>query len=153
MYGRAGRQPLKSVLAGVGSGPPLPRRLSTAFAPYRRLASMVMEYRAVGSSGADGGRTWVSASRADFLAAVDESLRRLGTDYIDLFQLHWPDPSTPIDEIPAALDLIVSQGKVRYLGHSTSRARQPVLGRTLDVNPLAGTQTGCVAVDAACACR
>jgi aryl-alcohol dehydrogenase-like predicted oxidoreductase len=67
---------------------------------------------------AEGGRPWVRASRADILAAVDESLRRLGTDYIDLFQLHWPDPATPIDEILAALDLIVSQGKVRNLGHS-----------------------------------
>ena len=64
------------------------------------------------------GRPWVRASRADILAAVDESLHRLGTDYIDLFQLHWPDPATPIDEILAALDLIVSQGKVRYLGRS-----------------------------------
>jgi 1-deoxyxylulose-5-phosphate synthase len=79
---------------------------------------MAMEYRAVGSSGADGGRPWVRASRADILAAVDESLRRLGTDYIDLLQLHWPDPATPIDEILAALGPVVSQGKVRYLGHS-----------------------------------
>jgi len=48
--------------------------------------------------------------------AVEDSLRRLGTDRIDLYQLHFPDPSVPIDETLAALDLLVRQGKVRAIG-------------------------------------
>ena len=50
--------------------------------------------------------------------AVEASLRRLGTDHIDLYQLHEPDPGTPIDETLAALDDLVRDGKVRYLGNS-----------------------------------
>jgi aryl-alcohol dehydrogenase-like predicted oxidoreductase len=49
---------------------------------------------------------------------VENSLRRLRTDYIDLYQLHSPDPVTPIEETIAALDELVSEGKVRYIGHS-----------------------------------
>jgi aryl-alcohol dehydrogenase-like predicted oxidoreductase len=50
--------------------------------------------------------------------AVEASLQRLGTDYIDLYQQHVPDPSTPIEETLQALDDLVDQGKVRYLGNS-----------------------------------
>src|SRR5271165_3836126 len=50
--------------------------------------------------------------------AVTESLRRLRTDYIDLYQLHTPDPVTPVEETIAALHELVAEGKVRYLGHS-----------------------------------
>ena len=57
-------------------------------------------------------------SRKHILAAIDESLRRLQTDYIDLYQVHAPDFDTPIDETLAALDDVVRQGKVRYLGCS-----------------------------------
>src|SRR4051812_42887890 len=55
-------------------------------------------------------------SRAHILDGVDESLRRLGTDYIDLYQIHGYDPVTPMDEICEALDSVVRAGKVRYLG-------------------------------------
>lgn len=61
--------------------------------------------------GARGGRRYIRA-------AVEHSLRRLGTDWIDLYQLHQSDPDTPIDETLAALDELVKDGKVRYLGHS-----------------------------------
>ncbi len=57
-------------------------------------------------------------SRKHILAAIDESLRRLQTDYIDLYQVHAPDLDTPIDETLAALDDVVRQGKVRYIGCS-----------------------------------
>ena len=50
--------------------------------------------------------------------AVEGSLRRLGTDYIDLYQTHWPDPNFPIEETLLALDRLVSQGKVRAVGCS-----------------------------------
>ena len=57
-------------------------------------------------------------SRKHILSAVDASLRRLQTDYIDLYQLHGYDPHTPIDETLGALDDLVRQGKVRYTGCS-----------------------------------
>ncbi len=61
--------------------------------------------------GARGGRRYLTR-------AVEASLRRLGTDHIDLYQLHSPDPATPIAETLAALDDLVRAGKVRYLGNS-----------------------------------
>jgi aryl-alcohol dehydrogenase-like predicted oxidoreductase len=57
-------------------------------------------------------------SRDNIMRAVEASLRRLGTDYIDLYQIHQPDLSTPIAETLRALDDLVRQGKVRYVGHS-----------------------------------
>jgi aryl-alcohol dehydrogenase (NADP+) len=63
-------------------------------------------------------------SRKHLMDAVDASLRRLGTDYIDLYQLHGPDPYTPIDETLRALDDLVTSGKVRYVGCSNFLAYQ-----------------------------
>ncbi|HEX6510489.1 MAG TPA: aldo/keto reductase, partial [Chloroflexota bacterium] len=57
-------------------------------------------------------------SREYILRAVEASLRRLQTDYIDLYQMHSPDPDTPIEETLSALDDLVHQGKVRYIGSS-----------------------------------
>jgi aryl-alcohol dehydrogenase-like predicted oxidoreductase len=57
-------------------------------------------------------------SRRYVMRAVEASLERLGTDYIDLYQMHAPDPDTPIDETLAALDDLVRAGKVRYIGCS-----------------------------------
>lgn len=61
-------------------------------------------------------------SRKHIMSAVEGSLRRLGTDYIDLYQLHGYDPDTPIDETLGALDDLVHQGKVRYVGASNTEA-------------------------------
>jgi aryl-alcohol dehydrogenase-like predicted oxidoreductase len=63
------------------------------------------------AAGAKGGRSYIKI-------AVERSLARLQTDYIDLYQLHTPDPVTPIEETLAALNDLVTEGKVRYLGHS-----------------------------------
>jgi aryl-alcohol dehydrogenase-like predicted oxidoreductase len=63
------------------------------------------------AAGAKGGRGYIRL-------AVENSLRRLRTDYIDLYQLHTPDPLTPVEETIAALDELVTAGKVRYIGHS-----------------------------------
>jgi aryl-alcohol dehydrogenase-like predicted oxidoreductase len=63
------------------------------------------------AAGAKGGRSYVRR-------AVEASLRRLRTDWIDLYQLHTPDPATPVEETLAALHELVQEGKVRYLGHS-----------------------------------
>jgi len=57
-------------------------------------------------------------SRKHIVEACDASLRRLKTDYIDLYQLHNQDPQTPLEETMAALDFLVQQGKVRYIGLS-----------------------------------
>jgi aryl-alcohol dehydrogenase-like predicted oxidoreductase len=64
------------------------------------------------------GPSMSGASRRYIMNAVEASLKRLGTDYIDLYQIHRPDPKTPIDETMRALDDLVKQGKVRYIGHS-----------------------------------
>ena len=58
------------------------------------------------------------ASRAAVMYAAEQSLRRLGTDYIDLYQIHRPDPKTPIEETLRAFDDLVRQGKVRHIGNS-----------------------------------
>ena len=58
------------------------------------------------------------ASRAYILSAIESSLRRLKTEWIDLYQLHRPDPNTPMDETLRALDDLLKQGKVRYIGCS-----------------------------------
>ena len=63
-------------------------------------------------------------SRKHIMAAVDASLRRLGTDYIDLYQIHRWDPETPIEETMEALHDVVRAGKVRYLGASSMFAWQ-----------------------------
>ena len=71
-------------------------------------------------------------SRKHILSAVEASLRRLQTDYIDLYQLHGYDRATPIDETLGALDDLVHQGKVRYIGCSNFLTYQLVraVGRT-----------------------
>ena len=76
-----------------------------------------------GSNGPDWG---VRGSRRYVRKAVEASLRRLGTDWIDLYQLHRPDPVTPIEETLAALDELVREGKVRYLGSSNFTGWQVV---------------------------
>ncbi|ACS30806.1 aldo/keto reductase [Micrococcus luteus] len=68
-----------------------------------------------GVAGDDGG---ARGSRRYIVRAVEDSLRRLGTDWIDLYQFHTPDPATPIQETLRALDDLVRSGKVRYVGHS-----------------------------------
>ncbi len=69
-------------------------------------------------AGANGVDHDARGSRRYIVRAVEASLRRLGTDWIDLYQFHTPDPATPIDETLRALDDLVRAGKVRYVGHS-----------------------------------
>ncbi|TCW16489.1 aryl-alcohol dehydrogenase-like predicted oxidoreductase [Raoultella sp. BIGb0138] len=68
------------------------------------------------------GRNDVGASRGHIMDAVDASLKRLQTDHIDLYQIHANDTITPIDETLRALDDLVTQGKVRYIGVSNWQA-------------------------------
>jgi aryl-alcohol dehydrogenase-like predicted oxidoreductase len=76
--------------------------------------------------GANGPDWGVRGSRRYIRLAVEASLRRLGTDWIDLYQLHTPDPSTPIEETLTALSELVTEGKVRYLGSSNLTGWQVV---------------------------
>lgn len=66
----------------------------------------------------DTGPNDIGSSRIHLLQAVDESLRRLGTDHIDLFQLHGFDATTPVEETLSALKDLVTAGKIRYIGCS-----------------------------------
>jgi aryl-alcohol dehydrogenase-like predicted oxidoreductase len=72
----------------------------------------------------DGEARLKGASRRYVMSAVEASLKRLRTDWIDLYQLHFPDPLTPIEETLRALDDLVRQGKVRYVGSSNLPAWQ-----------------------------
>ena len=66
-----------------------------------------------------GPAAWdAGSSRKHLLDAIDASLRRLNTDYVDLYQLHMDDPVTPIDEMVGAMDTIVRSGRARYIGVS-----------------------------------
>jgi 1-deoxyxylulose-5-phosphate synthase len=88
-------------------------------------------------SGVMSARRWDrGSSRKHILDAIDGSLRRLGTDYVDLYQLHHPDAGTPIDESLRALDDVVRAGKARYVGCSNFPAYQVAraLGRSEALN-------------------
>jgi aryl-alcohol dehydrogenase-like predicted oxidoreductase len=75
--------------------------------------------------GQDNGADWgARGSRRYVRRAVEASLRRLRTDWIDLYQMHSPDPATPIEETLSVLDDLVHEGKVRYLGHSNFKGWQ-----------------------------
>jgi aryl-alcohol dehydrogenase-like predicted oxidoreductase len=74
----------------------------------------------------DDAQTKSGASSRYIMLAVEESLRRLRTDWIDLYQVHSPDPATPIEETLRALEELIQQGKVRYIGCSNFPAWQVV---------------------------
>jgi 1-deoxyxylulose-5-phosphate synthase len=82
----------------------------------KRRASFIL---ATKGGGKIGPAAWdAGSSRKHLLDAVDASLRRLNTDYVDLYQLHFDDPVTPIDEMVGAMDTIVRSGRARYIGVS-----------------------------------
>jgi aryl-alcohol dehydrogenase-like predicted oxidoreductase len=89
------------------------------------------------AAGAKGGRAYIQR-------AVEHSLGRLRTDYIDLYQIHTPDPVTPIEETLAALSEVVRAGKVRYIGHSNfsgpQTAAAAVAARQLGAVPFISAQ-------------
>ena len=92
-----------------------------------------------------GGPDWgARGSRRYIRKAVDASLRRLGTDWIDLYQIHKPDPSTPIRETLTALDELVKEGKVRYAGCSNHSAWEMAdaawIARTEHLTPFLSAQ-------------
>jgi aryl-alcohol dehydrogenase-like predicted oxidoreductase len=94
-----------------------PRGLSEEYlgkALEGRRDDAIIATKFVGPTG--DGMLWMGSSRRYIMHAVEASLRRLDTDYIDLYQPHFPYPFAPIDETMRALDDLVHQGKVRYVG-------------------------------------
>jgi aryl-alcohol dehydrogenase-like predicted oxidoreductase len=96
--------------------------MGPALKPHRR--NVVIATKCAGPMGE--GPYWGGLSRKYIVEAVEASLRRLQTDYIDLFQVHFPDPKTPIDETLHALDDLVRDGKIRYIGNSNFKSWQVV---------------------------
>ncbi len=96
------------------------RLLRDDFAPYRDemiISSKAGYYMWPGPYGDWGSKKYLVAS-------LDQSLKRMGLDYVDIFYSHRPDPDTPVEETMAALDLIVRQGKALYVGISNYNAAQ-----------------------------
>jgi aryl-alcohol dehydrogenase (NADP+) len=111
----------------------------------RKLAAKYGEYRDLGpidlarpkhfrpwEAGEGTGPNDMGLSRKHLMQALEGSLRRLGTDYLDIYYAHMPDYATPLDETLRAMDDMVRHGKVRYLGCSNFRAFQ--LGKALAVS-------------------
>lgn len=94
--------------------------LQTDFAPYRDemiISSKAGYYMWPGPYGEWGSKKYLTAS-------IDQSLKRMGLDYVDIFYSHRPDPNTPLEETMGALDSIVRQGKALYVGISSYDAEQ-----------------------------
>jgi len=72
----------------------------------------------------DESKVWREATRARIEREVEDSLRRLGTDRIDLYQVHWPDPKTPMEETARAMDDLFRAGKIRAIGVSNFSPEQ-----------------------------
>ena len=94
---------------GIGTSE---ERLGAALSGRRERAVIATKF----SNRMDHGPNDIGTSRLHIVRACEASLRRLRTDYIDLYQVHWPDRRTPIEETLGALDDLVHAGKVRYLG-------------------------------------
>jgi len=107
-----------------------------------RRRDVVIATKFVGPMGE--GPLWGGASRRYIGDAVEASLRRLQTDYIDLYQIHFPDAATPIDETLRSLDDLVRQGKVRYFGCSNFSGWQVVeaqwITKTEHLSPVVSAQ-------------
>ena len=88
--------------------------LGNALAGKRHAAVIATKF---GNRMGDGPND-AGASRIAIIKACEASLKRLRTDYIDLYQLHWPDRETPLEETLRALDDLVRAGKLRYIGAS-----------------------------------
>ena len=86
------------------------------------------------------GRIYRNGSRERVVAGIEESLRRLGTDYVDLYLVHWPDLERPIEETMRALQDVLASGKARYVGVSNFSVEQMQAG--LALGPLHAHQMG-----------
>src|SRR4051794_6289192 len=109
---------LFDVADSYGKEPGLSERILGTALGNRREDVVVATKFGMDMRGANGRDFGARGSRRYIIKAAEASLRRLGTDWIDLYQFHTPDPLTPVDETLSALDDLVRAGKVRYIGHS-----------------------------------
>lgn len=98
--------------------------LSQALQPELRTKRQELVLATKGGLRQDGDRLVRDSSRAWLRAGIESSLRALGTDYVDLYLIHWPDPATPMDDVVATLREFVSEGKARFVGGSNFSEQQ-----------------------------
>ncbi len=96
--------------------------LAKALGSHRKEIVLATKFGA--KTGGRGGAAENGGSRSFIMNAVESSLKKLNTDYIDLYQYHFPDSTTPIEETLRALNDLVQQGKVRYIGCSNFSGKQ-----------------------------
>jgi aryl-alcohol dehydrogenase-like predicted oxidoreductase len=97
----------------------------------------------------ENGKVSRNASRARIMREIEDSLRRLRTDYIDIYQVHWPDPLVTIEETADAMHMLFAQGKIRAIGFAALRRCTSCSHRTICSNvesrptscPIAGKTT------------
>ncbi|WP_051196988.1 aldo/keto reductase [Jonesia quinghaiensis] len=107
-----------------GSTPGVSEEILGTTLGSRRNSVIVATKFGLPANGVNGPEFGARGSRRYIMNAVEASLRRLKTDYIDLYQFHTPDPLTPIEETLRALDDLIASGKVRYIGHSNQTGWQ-----------------------------
>ncbi len=135
---------LFDVADSYGSSPGESEQLLGQALGSRRDEAVLATKFGMNMRGANGPDFGARGSRRYIVCAAEASLTRLGTDHIDLYQFHTPDPGTPIDETLRALDDLVTAGKVRYIGHSNRAgwqiAQAEYVARELGVNRFISSQ-------------
>ncbi len=111
-------------VADIYGHPPGPAETMVGKALGDRRKDIVLATKWGAQSGGRGGSIEGGGTREYIMNAVERSLERLGTDYIDLYQYHFPEVATPIEETLRALDDLVKQGKVKYIGCSNMDGAQ-----------------------------
>ena len=100
------------------------KMLGEALRPYLKGLREDVVIATKGGLRMEGDKLLRDASAGWLRQGVEQSLRNLGVDYIDLYQVHWPDPNTPFAETASALDQLVQEGKIRYVGVSNYDVEQ-----------------------------
>jgi aryl-alcohol dehydrogenase-like predicted oxidoreductase len=100
------------------------RMLGEALRPHLKSQRDTVVIATKGGLRLEGAKLLRDASAEWLRQGLEQSLRNLGVDYIDLYQVHWPDPHTPVEEAAHALDALVREGKIRYVGVSNYDAQQ-----------------------------
>jgi aryl-alcohol dehydrogenase-like predicted oxidoreductase len=100
------------------------KMLGEALQPYVKSLREDIVIATKGGLRMEGEKLIRDASARWIRQGVEQSLRNLGVDYIDLYQVHWPDPNTPFAETASTLDKLVQEGKIRYVGVSNYNVEQ-----------------------------
>jgi aryl-alcohol dehydrogenase-like predicted oxidoreductase len=100
------------------------RMLGEALQPYLKGLREDIVIATKGGLRMEGDKLLRDVSAFWIRQGVEQSLRNLGVDYIDLYQIHWPDPNTPFEETASTLDQLIHEGKIRYVGVSNYNVEQ-----------------------------